>query len=225
MTLEQLTREIGELSVRNERVKSDVKGWINRAQLAICERRNWNFMHSQQSVTIASGQTSGNMPANFKELAPERSPIIFTAPGMAFPTPVRVMSRAQLDQIAPYWSNFYTSNSSGYWTPFYVFIERDDGGLWTINVPVTYPAAQNATYNVSCYLYAAPLVLATDSNGLTASSELCEALIKWVAAKAYQMDDPTDPKGAASMALYNEHIERASIHDARQRIAGRPMHW
>lgn len=221
MNLSQIIREVGELNLRDQAFQSDIRPWVNRGQRVIAERRNWTWMHDRIDATITAGNTSANLPSTFKQLSTERSPITFTAPNQAFPTPVHVKSREELERMSPgQFGNVV--NASGAWTPFYVFIEKNSGGLWTINVPPQFPYVNDSTYAVSCFLFPADLSLGTDHNDLTDSGELCEALMNWIKWKALPK---TDPEGAASKAAFEEGIERAAIIDARQRIGGRQVHW
>lgn len=223
MTLSDLIRESGELGARSDRIKSDLKGWVNRGQRAICQRHNFSWMHSQQSVTITAGNTSANLPATFKELSAARSPITYTAPASQFPTPVNVLSRAELERMPPGASGNVV-NASGSWSPFYVFLEKNDGGLWTINIPLGFPVATAVSYALSCYLFPADLSLGTDHNTLTDDTELAEALINWTRSKAYLSQDPPDAQSAQIVqAEYENTVRRAIGQDARKVLAGRRL--
>lgn len=223
MTKSDLIREIGELGARSPRILSDLAGWLNRGQRAIAQRRNWSFLHSITSVTITSGTTSAALPATFKELAPQQSPITYTSPTAQFPTPVHVKSRAELERMTPGVSA-YVANYQGGYSPFYVFLESGPTG-WTINSPQGYPQAANATYALSCFLFPADLSLGTDHNALTDDAELAEALIEWVKAKAFLAEDSTDPRGIASQQLFEQHLRTAAAQDARKNLAGRAIRF
>jgi hypothetical protein len=220
-TLADLTREIGEMEIRGNPFKTDVKGWVNRAIRAIAERREWTWMHSRQSVTILAGATSANLSARFKCLDSQRSPVTFTAPGANFPTPVFVKTRAELERMNPgAFGNVV--NASGAWSPFYVFIEKNDDGLWTINVPPMLPYATAATYAISCFLYPEELTAGDDTNGCTNNGELAEAIIMWCKWKALPK---SEPESQAARATFNDIIQTQAVADARSTLLGRTVQW
>lgn len=174
---------------------------------------------------MLANATSVNLPTTFKELAPEKSPITFTDPTLSqFPRPVQIRSRAELEAMAPGYQAYVTNSPAGYGTPYYVFLEQNDNGRWTLNIPAAYPVLTNITYVVSCYLFPADLSLGTDTSAVTTDAELAEALINWVKAKAFTAENALDPQGAACMALYEQAVQRAMSQDARRRLAGRPVH-
>lgn len=224
MTRSDLIREIGEMGCRSQRVQNDIAGFLNRAQRSIAQRRNWTWMHSRQTATILAGTTSIALSTRFKELAPEKSPVTYTAPNASYPVPVHVKSRAELEAMTPGAISAVT-NANGYWSPYYVFIEQNDGGTWTLNTPAGYTHATDAAYTLSCFLYPADLALGTDSNGMTTDADLIEALIAKTKALAYFSEDTTDPRGMAAQAQYEAHLARAATEDARRRLAGRRLHW
>lgn len=222
MNLSDIIREVGELAATSKAVRQDIRAWVNRGQRALAQRHSFSFMHSIQGVTIATGTMSAALPANFKELSNEQSPITYTAPTSQFPVPVRIMTRAQLESSLPGWDSRIT-NASGYWSPFQVFIEQGDGGVWTINLPAGYTQAENATYAVSCYLYPDDLRLGTDHTGATDDAELAEALVNWTVAKALLAEDALDQRGAAARTTSEYHLTRAIAQDARRKLAGRAV--
>lgn len=225
MTRADLVREIGELAARGVRIQSDIAGWLNKGQRIIAQRANWTFLHDIQSVTVTSGAVSANLPTNWKELGPEKSPITYTDPtNSQFPRPVIVKSRAELEAMSPGFYGYVTNAPSGYGSPVYVFLEQNAGGRWTINLPTGFPILTDITYRLSCYLFPADLSLGTDHNGLTDDGELSEALINWVKCKAIGIVDLTDPQVALAEQAYEKAVRRALGQDARRRIAGRSLH-
>lgn len=220
MTFGDLIRETRELELRSQAFKSDVKGWLNRAHRQIAQRRDWSWMHERLSVTILANATSATISTRFKSLAREKSPISYTAPGQAFPAPVTILSRAELERMSPGGCG-YIVNTSGYWSPYYVFLERN-GATWTINVPPQFPYTTDATYAVSCYLFPADLDAGDDSTPLTQDAELAEAMINWVKWKALPK---ADPEGAAAKEAFEDAVRTACITDARQVLSGRSIHW
>jgi hypothetical protein len=224
MTFSDLIREAGEMGARMNSVQSDIRPFILRAIRQIAQRHNFTWMHSRQTATITSGTTSANLHARFKELTPEASPITYTAPTAQFPTPVIVKTREELERTGPGINNL-TVNASGYWSPFYVFLEQNDGGLWTINTASGYTQPEAATYSYSCYLFPADLSAATDTNGVTNDAELAEASVFLAVAMALLKQDASDARGIAAQQAAEPHIRRAISQDAHRRLAGRIIRW
>lgn len=224
MTLSDIIREIGELGCRSPRIQNDIKGWVNRAQRQLTERHNFSWMHSRQTATITSGTTSANLSARFKELAQERSPVTFTAPTATAPQPVNVKTRAELERTAA-GVDGYVAGATGYYSPFFVFLEQNDGGVWTINTPTGYTHTSDATYTLSCFLFPADLALGTDTNGMTTGGSLTEALIAHTRAIAYLSEDPSDKRGLDAKMIAEGHLASAISYDTRQRMAGQRFHW
>lgn len=219
VTLSDLIREIGELGARSPAVKTDVRGWINRAQRAVAQRHNWTFLHSIVDVAIASNATSATISTRFKALSEEPNPVTYTAPTAQFPVPVTIKSRGELDGMTPGFDNRIV-NASGYWSPFVLFLENN-AGAWTLNRPQGYTHTENSTYHVSCYLFPVDLSAGTDSNAITTDGELSEAIVAWVISKALLAEDYTDPKGMAARQDYEARIKTAIAQDAQRRLTGR----
>lgn len=224
MNLSEVIHECGELAVKDRALISDIKGFVNRAQKTICQRRNWNFMHDRQQATITAGGTSANMPATFKELGTERSPVSYTNPANGLPITVTVSSRSELERLGYYRGIYFATLPASYLPIGYVFIEQNAGGVWTLNIPQQYIASSNIVFNIQAYYFPADLVLGTDHNGLTDHGDLAEALINKTKALAYFSQDPTDPRGVAALQMYEQQMRQAAYDDTRQRIAGRAMH-
>jgi len=222
MNLTALIRELREYSLPGVKYQDDVKAWVNRAQRAIAQSRSFNFMHSRQTATLTGNTTSVELNARFKELAPEKSPVTFTDPSLSnVPIPCRVRSRAEIEGLFPNFQTFIANSTSGWCAPYYVFIEQNDGGRWTLNIPQWYTAGSTLTFVLSCYLYPADLSAGADSNGLTNDADLSEAIIHWVKAKALAAKDASNPEVAACLTLYRNALNSAGNTDARQRLAGR----
>lgn len=214
MNLSYLVREAGELGARMQSVQSDIKPWVNRAMRQIAQRHNFSWMHSRQTATIATGQSSANLHARFKELTPELSPITYGT------VPVEVTTREAVERYSPGLIGVTVTTSS---YPYRVFLEQNDGGLWTISTG--YPQTENATYTYSCFLYPADLALGTDSNGITADGELSEACVFLAVAMALLKNDATDPKGIGAKQAAEPHIKRAISQDAHKKLSGRVLRW
>jgi hypothetical protein len=96
--LSDLIYEVGELGLRNVRLESDYIRFINRAIKRIATRRNWSFLHDRIQATIAANTTSVPLPANFKCLAPELSPITVNNDCGGLSRPVTVLTRAEIER-------------------------------------------------------------------------------------------------------------------------------
>jgi len=224
MTLEQLIREIGELSVKNGRLNSDIRGWVNRAQRTICERRNWTFMHDTIEVDIAANTAKASLPAEFKELATENSPVSFSVSGSNVPLPVRVLSRAEINRRGNVFPLVYTQAVSTQAPILEVFIEQNAEGTWTLNIANTAQQSNPVTFTVSGYFYVPDLEKGSDQNALTNHGDLVEALIARTKAIAYGSQDETDERITACMANYDRHIRDAIYADASKKNGGRALH-
>jgi hypothetical protein len=221
MTLSDLIYNVGEVGLNKPYLDNDLKGFINRAMKAIGQRRDWSFLHDQISVVIPAGQTSVALPDNFKQLAPEKSPVTYTDNSTGRNVPVTVKSRAEIERYN-YCLGYPYSRPI---TVVYIEITASgtNAGKWTLNLPVADPNLQDITFNVSCFTLPTPLVLGTDSNAMTNHGELGEAIINKAKALAYFAEDPSDPKGVAANALYESHYKTAAYSDARQQIVGQSV--
>lgn len=226
MTLSQIIREVAELSLPGKAIQSDVKGWTNRAQQIIARRHPWTFLHDIIEIVLPANQFSVDLPANFWRLASETSPISYIDPTTqpSSPIPVKVRSRAELERMSPAFNSLITGSPSGYGTPAYVFLERNDG-QWTLNTLPGYPITTGVTFRLSCFLLPEDLSAGADSSPITDDPELGESLLNWVRSKAYAAADPTDARAGAAMALYEQGVRTAIGQDARNRIAGRAIHF
>jgi hypothetical protein len=227
MTLQDLIYEVGELSCVSPRIQSDVKGFINRAQRQICNRRNFLWMQDIRQYTIPSNSISVPLDADFKQLTTEKSPVTWTdTVNQAARIPVTILSREEAERYN--WAFFYPYNAPV--APLvcppvpWVFIDQI-AGVWTLNNSVINQVTNQAMiYNVSGYFYPKPLVLGTDSNALTQHGQLAEALVNCAKATAYFAEKPGHPDGVEAMAIYEKFYQSACYSDARQKIGGQSVH-
>lgn len=224
MNLEGIIREVGELGVRNSRLNSDIKNWINRAQRTICERRNWTFMHDTIAATVAANATSVALPADFKELDSENSPVSYSVPGTNVPIPVTVMSRAEISRRGRSVPLIYAAIHHAQSPILEVYIEQNKEGIWTLNIANIAQQTQASDFTVSGYFYMAALEKGSDQNALTNHGDLVEALIARTKAIAYKSQDETDKRADACMADYDRHIRDAIYADASKKNGGRALH-
>lgn len=231
--LTELVHEIAELPAMGPSVQLDFRTFINRAIAQIGARRNWTFTHDYRQATIAEGQSSVSLGSDFKELGPEKSPVSVNWPESPanVGVPVRVLTRAQM-QRQGWWGYGYNLIIPPALPLAYapaVFLEQNSDGLWMLNG--FGPYSQPVTYNISAYYYPTPLVLGTDSNGITNNPELTDALINRAKAIAYFSVGPDDSRyeacqkaGLACQALYEMHYQQAAKDDVHRRIAGVSWH-
>ena len=224
MTLDQITRRVGELGVRSERIQTDVIDFINLARQTIAERKNWGFMHNRIQVSMTPNTQSANLPANWKSLSPERSPVSYNQPGSGFPIVVDVQSREQIEQVGFGWRGWYTLVPNGYLPVGAVFFEQNADGLWTINIPTYFVNTTQITYNVSCYLYPKQLVLGTDNDGMTNDGNLGEAIVNLSKAMLIEAEPEPDKSAQLFRNLAEDYLRKAANDDARRKIVGRVLH-
>ncbi len=220
LNLSDVIRIVGELGVRSQRLESDYKSIVNRAQRGLTERFNFCFMRDIVTATILAGETSGDLPEEWKELDTQYSPVSFTvdsATGRR--NPVKIVSRAEIERMGtvmysqPYWG--YPAE--------YAFIEQLGGANWTINFPNPNPNSGDVTLHVAGFFYPAELVAGTDTNAMFSGGEITEALINKAKAIAYASEDETDPRAEAAEALAELHFGRARTADTKKRLSGRVL--
>lgn len=227
MILKDILFEVGELrSPGGDRLRSDYKRMVNRAQRTIAGRRDWSFMFNNVQATLPRGQTSVALPFDFKELAAEQTPVSYNQPTNGFPVPVTVTSRAEVQRIGNDRAYDYVVVPGSYLPIKYVFFEHNGpGGSRTLNVPPQYTPDSDTVFNISAYWYPSDLVQAADHNWLTDDPELADALISLTRYLCYNAEDPTDPRAVACKDEYEKRIKVAAINDARKKISGRAMRW
>lgn len=224
MTLGELTRFVGELrKPSGDRLTSDVKSLINRAQRKIAEK-NWGFMRDVSDVTVEAGETSADLAQNFKELTPERYPVSFsdTSTTANCAVPVRVYSREEMIRRGWWPMRNWVMGASTYLPGFGTYIEQVQGAS-TLNVPQNLTSSTDLVFSVSAFYYPEDLVKATDHNSLTDHGDLSDALINLAKAYAYEAEDPANPQANACRILYSTAIRTAEYNDVRKTYAGRTL--
>lgn len=218
MNFGELIYEIGELSLRNPRTEINVRSYINRA-INICgQRRSWTHMHTIQQVTIQASNTSATMPASFKCLSEQESPISFTYGYYRLPVTVSTRSQIEACGLWPLMNGPLSMPLPGGYCPIrVVFMERDGpGGLWTLNVPPQFIITTEMVFNVQGYYFPPELKQADDSNAFTNQPELVEAIIARAKAIGYFAEEPASEKGLACMQQFEQHFQNAAYMDVRQ---------
>jgi hypothetical protein len=230
MTLNEILFEVGELRAPNgDPLRSNIKRFVNRSMKSIQERKSWTFMRQRVAVVMEAGETSAALPANFKELAPELSPVTYSN-GALEGVPVDVRSRSELERLT--YTPGISSAVTGHMAIQYVFIEplgpdEDDGTDlgWGLFVPAQYTPQENTTFQVQGFFYLADLVHGTDHNGLTDDGNLGDALVNLVKSMAYRAADPTDPRADPCLAEYERWYKLASYANETKKFSGRRMRW
>lgn len=191
--------------------------WINRAIKKICQDRSWNFMRSTANVTISSGSSSTNLPSDFKELQNERPAVfLISANGDATNTPVRITSRAYLDDhnTATMWPQGWGGGSQ---SNLEAFIEQTVSG--TYNLHTASELDQDAVFRVQYYGFLSELLNNTDSNYITNNYEdMLIAKIKEIAFLSVN-----DPIAADYMTLYKNYLQEAWRDDQSRKHSGRKL--
>lgn len=224
-SLSSLTYRVGELrKAIGDRLTSDVKDFINRAQRYICERNDFSFMRSHEDVTIPSGSTTAPLAENFKQLTQERSPVSFTdsSTTAGAPMPVRVYSREEMQRRGWWPLRQWVAGTATYLPGFGIFIDYDQN-IPTLNIPQNVTTSASLTFTVSAFYYLPDLQKATDHNALTDNGLLSDALVNLAKAMAYEAEDPTNEMAAASRALFESAYKSAMYADVRKTYAGRSL--
>lgn len=232
MNLEQILIEVGELRTpKGDPLMPNYIGWVNRAMRTMTERRNWSFMWDVDEVVMPAGATSVNLPATFKELGPEQSPVSYTSPlNGGYPIPCFVSTRARLQRMMvaplPYSTQFPSGLPSFYMPYYWVFIERNGpGGTYTLNLMPQNVAQDDVNFSLSAYWHMEDLAGSNDSNALTNHGDLGDCLVNLTKAIAYKATDPADARAAACMDDFNTRWRLAATADARNIRAGVSPHW
>jgi hypothetical protein len=223
-TVADIIQEIAEVGVVNSRLSSNYLGWLNRAQRWVCGRRNWNFCFDYQQFTLVGGTSSFQLGPSFKALAPERSPVSYIAPGGGAPITVNISSRAQLSRFWTSWTAYFYTPNTFWLPPTWMFLEQDNNGQWTLNLPPSIVAQNDITYGVSAYYFPADFTSGSNTNGLTTHPILIDALINYTKALAYWAQDPTDQRGAAARTIAEQAMTSAAYDDVLTRSSGRAIH-
>lgn len=196
--------------------------WINRALRKIQQDYSWNCMRHAIEVTITSGTGSVALPSDFKELTPEKSPVMLKSIETAGRTrfyPSRVgtfedISRKDAYLLYPYAPQAVVTDKYG--IPVYLSID-DQASVWTLNIVGT--TNQDITYRVSYFRFLPQLKENTDENFLTREyEEMVEVKLKATAFMSLN-----DPVAGDFEALYVRMAQLARATDELRRFQGRTL--
>jgi hypothetical protein len=62
--------------------------FLNDAQREICRMRSWQWMKEKETLTLTAGQTTLELPTNFKEFTSPNSPVHILVQGLEIPVDV-----------------------------------------------------------------------------------------------------------------------------------------
>lgn len=194
--------------------------WINRALRKIQTDSSFSFMKVRSDLTISAGNSSVAMPARFKELTAEQSPVTIVDPSLSGPlaeVPCEVTSREKM--IGYRASTFVPSrpaNVRGRLSGLPVFVEPSSSG-WTLNI--LDQAAENLNFRVSHFEFTADLVNPTDTNYLTVNyPDLVENKIKAIAFQSVN-----DPVAVQFEIAASKLLAEAVLDDQRRGTRGRVL--
>jgi len=207
MTLDQLNARM-KLGVARPDLtvdgNTDYSVFLNTAQREICKRRSWKFMKASADVTIPAGQTSVALPANFKELTRDKSPVQVVS-GDAAPVPVDVWTMEKLKRRVR--SQLSTQTACA------VDFTFSPPKLETL----IEPSDEDLVFEISHYKYLDDLGPSNTSNALT--NDYPEMLL--ARAKSLAFAAVNDDAMVADMEkLFEKKFGEAAGHDAYSALAG-----
>lgn len=205
MTLADIKARLTTGVARND-LSASYGTFINTAQDEICRRRSWLGMLKNATVTISTGNSSVNLPSDFKELAPGRTPVHYTDPVTGYLIDVEVMNRNQRIRRAVLFPL----------TGYRVFIDYTTTPR-KLNMYDT--ATENIPFDVTYFGFPAALVNDSDSNFLT--TDFPEMLISKVKAIAFAAIN--DGMAGDFAKLFEEQFMENRRNDSYQAVAGRTL--
>lgn len=207
MTLAELRRML-EIGIARDDLAADYTEWINRGLRAVQRDHSWNFMRHVSNVTMLGGTSSVALPADFKELQPQRGAVSLFDPALGL-FPCDVTSRESLIFSA-------TVPRGNLFSQARVFLSNDGNQAFLNFLDNT---SSDVTFAIAYFRFLPPLTADADENYLTREFEdMIQAKIKQIAFSSIN-----DPQAAAELGLYEVEKRRAIAFDARQRIQGQNM--
>lgn len=204
MTLSELRRML-EIGIARDDLASEYDSWINRGIRATQRDHSFNCMRHVGSVVMTAGTASVALPADFKELQPQKGSVsLFDAATGYFPCEITTRERMIQSLTVP----------RGVGLNPKVFLSLDDRGYASLNLLDN--TSTDVTFSVAYFRFLPTLLADADENYLTREFEdMVQAKIKHLAFSAIN-----DPQSAAELAQYEIEKKRAIAFDARQRIQG-----
>lgn len=217
MTFERLKRMLSESVMRSD-LKHNYGEWVNRGLRRIQTDRNWACMKRMPVVSIASGDSSVQLPSDFKELTTEQYPISVSTAGDSGRFPCDLIS----EEIS------IARKATTFWQPAVGSVKARRAGLpvyLTTNgedvfLHVAEVASEDLDFHVSAYLFLPELQAEDDANELTRKyPELVTAAIKAIAFFEVNDFEMSTQFGSAYASL----LDAADTTDQRKLRAGRPI--
>jgi len=168
--------------------------------------------------SLQTGQ-SVNLPTNFKSVDEGNSPVTVVTQPYGVPLRVAIKTREQLTNRVG-WGWWQQPNPPWNYPVRAIFLERLNGGPWTLNLPPGATTVQPITYQLSCFLYLPDLVLGSDTNALIQAGDGFDMVVNLAKSIGYAAEDPTDKRGLAALALYNAAYREFAHKDALQDTQG-----
>jgi hypothetical protein len=196
--------------------------WINRALRKIQQDFSWNCMRHSEEMTISTGATNVQLPANFKEFTPENTPVHLKHVETTNRTrwvPSRVgtfedIARKDTMLLYPYAPQQVITDKFG--IPVYLTVEGDEG-LWFLNIFGT--ASTDIIFRVSYFRFLPKLQADDQDNFLTREyEEMVESKLKATAFMSLN-----DPVSAEFEGLYRSMAKNAQATDGLRRYQGRTL--
>lgn len=183
--------------------------FLNDAQREICRLHSFAWMRTTAQVQITGGNANVALPATFKELTREKTPVHLVDTLSGIETPVDIWS---LEKLKRFLRQFLSLNNS-------VAID------WSSEPPklsigqALVSGSQPLTYNVSHYAYLTDLSGSNTSNPLTI--QFPEMLL--AKAKALAFEAINDPLAGDMETLFLAKFRLERQHDTFKQIAGNDL--
>lgn len=202
------------------------RDYINTALHEIYNQRSFQDMRHRVNIVLPSGQIRVRLPADYKELATERSPIS-VIDQYNNTQPCDVLEQHQLERFNarftgypyPSYGNVFPA-SLGLRTRLPVFIDEDDQTKFlSISTNPQWTAGEDLNFQVTYYRYLPPLLEGTDTNGIV--RKYFEMVVD--KSKSIAFSDINDPIAEQFDKAFEKKMEYASKQDAYSRLAGRRL--
>jgi len=203
-----------ERSVNRPDMADAYSDWINQGLRSIYQAHSFLCMKDRITVTVANQTTSAVLPANFKELQAERSPIYMQGQdGTLLPCKItrealeRRLLTANQTIVVP-------TNPSTLFRDLPVWLDWDANDAYLY---LLYPTTGDTEFVIKCFNYLADLQNDDDANYITRTYE--EMVKAKVAAVAYE--ELRDPEWRDQEELYHLRLKKAKADDLYRAQKGR----
>lgn len=223
MTLSEIIRDVGEFGVRRSELDSEYRRIVLRAIRNIHLRRNWTWLRTTLTATIAVGNSSATL-TGYKGLDNEADAAVTVADGNGNYVPVNVLDQGEIEtlNVIGYNLSYGTYAAvNGAYEPVYIVTNATGATINTLAVLTT-----ARSYKVKCFAVPADLT-PTTSNTLT--EEHPDMVIAHAKQLCWEMlsgspNVPEAPQSAVMCAqLYESHYQKAASRDALKRLNNQPV--